>query len=28
MIVDGPDTNTEGWVKKTLLTREALGKHI
>jgi len=26
--VDGPDTNTEGWVKKTLLTREALGKHI
>ncbi|HEV7859763.1 MAG TPA: DUF4157 domain-containing protein [Pyrinomonadaceae bacterium] len=26
-IVDGPDTGKQGWVQKTLLTREALGTH-
>jgi hypothetical protein len=26
-VVDGPDVNKAGWVKKTLLTREALGTH-
>lgn len=26
-VVDGPDTNVTGWVKRTSLTREALGTH-
>ena len=26
-VVDGPDTNVTGWVKKASLTREALGTH-